>query len=225
MSQNENYVNIIKREMSKLKKPVTLKVFTSSREETGIQECYNCDEILSLLKIYEEHSNGMLKIDELSISEDPEFARKYDIQRVPTILFIDEKGTEYIRYLAAPRGQEVQPFVQALFAFAGGQNYYENAIQQNLDRIPPSTIKVMITMQCPYCPEVVKSANLFAIASKGKIRTIVVDILANQDIGQYYSAEGVPYTIINEQRPIQGMVGGQQLLRALIGGNVNVQYR
>lgn len=43
MSQNENYVNIIKREMSKLKKPVTLKVFTSSREETGIQECYNCD--------------------------------------------------------------------------------------------------------------------------------------------------------------------------------------
>ncbi|TXT58406.1 MAG: Thioredoxin [Promethearchaeota archaeon] len=222
---NENYINVIKREMRKLKKPVTLKVFTSSKETEGIKECFNCGEILSLLRIYEEHSNGMLTVEELSINKNLEFAKEYDIQRVPTILFIDEKGNEYIRYLAAPRGKEVQPFVQALFAFAGGNNYYENAIKQNLERIPPSTIKVMITMQCPYCPEVVKNANLFAIASKGKIRTVVVDIMANQDIGQYYSTEGVPYTIINENRPIQGMIGADQLLRTLIGGNINVQYR
>ncbi|TFF95957.1 MAG: hypothetical protein EU544_01640, partial [Promethearchaeota archaeon] len=154
----------------------------------------------------------------------PEFAKRYDVQRVPTILFVDEKGVEYVRYLAAPQAGEIQPFVQTIFAFAGGPNYYEATIQQNLARIQPSTLKIMITMSCPYCPQVVTTANLFAIASKGKIRSVVVDIMANQDIGQYYDASGVPYTIINDQKTLRGMVGPNEILRALIGSNIKVSY-
>ncbi|MFX1591012.1 MAG: thioredoxin family protein, partial [Promethearchaeota archaeon] len=129
-----------------------------------------------------------------------------------------------IRYLAAPQGGEIQPFIQALFAFAGAPNYYDATIKQNLNRIQPSTIKVMITETCPYCPQVASTCNLFAIASDGKIRTIIVDIMANPDIGQYYDAAGVPYTIINDQKPLVGMVGANEILRALIGGNIRVTY-
>ena len=166
----------------------------------------------------------MLTIEELCIDEKPEFAKKYDITRVPTILFIDDQGQEIIRYLAAPRGGEIQPFVQALFAFAGAPNYYEATIKQNLTRIKPSTIKVMITETCPYCPQVVDIASKFALASNGKIRTVVVDIMANPDIGQYYDAAGVPYTIINDKKTLVGMVGAPEILKALIGGNIRVQY-
>lgn len=227
MSQDDKYREIIKKEMAKLTKPVRLKVFTSQTAQpdgTKIRACMDCGQFMSLLRVYEENSNGMLTIEELSIDDHPEFAKKYDIQRVPTILFIDDNGTEYIRYLAAPQGGEIQPFVQALFVFAGAPNYYEAAIKQNLGRIEPSTIKVMITESCPYCPSVVSTASQFALASGGKIRTVVIDIIANPDIGQYYDAAGVPYTVINDKKTLVGMVGANEIIRELIGGNIRVQY-
>ena len=213
--------------MAKLKRPVKLKVFTSQRTQsdgTKIKACMDCGQFMTLLRIYEENSNGMLTIEEMSIDDNPEFAKQYDISRVPTILFIDNNGREIIRYLAAPQGAEIQPFIQSIFTFAGAPNYYESTIKQNLDRIQPSTLKIMMTETCPYCPQVITIANMFAIASEGKIRTIIIDINANQDIGQYYDAAGVPYTIINDQRTITGMVGPNEILRALIGGNIRVSY-
>ena len=227
MSADDRYKEIIKREMSKLKKPVKLRVFTShgtGSDGKKIQACMDCGQFMSLLRIYEENSNGMLTIEEMSIDDNPQFAKQYDIQRVPTILFIDEKGRELIRYLAAPKAGEIQPFIQAVFAFAGAGNYYEATIKQNLDRIPPSTIKVMITNSCPYCPQVAQVANLFALAGDGKIRTVIVDIMANPDIGGFYDAAGVPYTVINERPAISGMVGPNEILKALIGGNIRVSY-
>ena len=227
MSQDDKYREIIKKEMAKLKRPVKLKVFTSQSarpDGTKIRACMDCDQFMALLRVYEENSNGMLKIEELSIDENPEFTNRYDIQRVPTILFVDEKGTEYIRYLAAPKGPEIQPFIQAIFTFAGAPNYYEATIKQNLNRIDPTTIKVMITNTCPYCPQVATTANLFALASEGKIRTIIIDIHANPDIGQYYDAAGVPYTIINDQKTLVGMVGPNEIIRELIVGNIRIQY-
>lgn len=227
MSQDDRYKQIIKREMAKLKKPVKLKVFTSQKVEpngTKIRACMDCDQFMALLRVYEENSNGMLTIEELSIDDHPEFAKRYDITRVPTILFIDNNEREIIRYLAAPKGGEIQPFIQAIFTFAGAPNYYEATIKQNLDRIPPSTIKVMMTETCPYCPQVIAISNSFAIASEGKIRTLIIDIMANPDIGQYYDAAGVPYTIINDQKTLVGMVGPNEILRELIGGNIHVQY-
>lgn len=213
--------------MAKLKRPVKLKVFTSQRTQsdgTKIKACMDCGQFMTLLRIYQENSNGMLTIEEMSIDDNPEFAKQYDISRVPTILFIDNNGREIIRYLAAPQGAEIQPFIQSIFTFAGAPNYYESTIKQNLDRIQPSTLKIMMTETCPYCPQVITIANMFAIASEGKIRTIIIDINANQDIGQYYDAAGVPYTIINDQRTITGMVGPNEILRALIGGNIRVSY-
>ena len=227
MSQDDKYRDIIKREMSKLKRPVKLKVFTSQSARpngTKIRACMDCNQFMALLRIYEENSNGLLTVEELSIDENPEFAKRYDIQRVPTILFVDEEGIEYIRYLAAPKGPEIQPFIQALFAFAGAPNYYEAAIKQNLNRINPATVKVMITNSCPYCPQVATITNLFALASGGKIRSIIIDINANPDIGQFYDAAGVPYTIINDQKTLVGMVGPNEIIRELIGGNIRVQY-
>ncbi|MHA2049537.1 MAG: thioredoxin family protein [Promethearchaeota archaeon] len=227
MSQDDKYKEIIKAEMAKLSKPVKLKVFTSQKVQadgTKIKACMDCGQFMALLRVYEENSNGMLTIEEMSIDDNPEFAKKYDISRVPTILFIDNEGNEIIRYLAAPKGGEIQPFIQSLFTFAGMPNYYEATIKQNLSRIEPSTIKVMITETCPYCPQVVQIVNNFASASGGKIRSIIIDIAANPDIGQYYDASGVPYTIINDKKTLVGMVGAPEILRALIGGNIRVQY-
>lgn len=227
MSQDDRYKEIIKKEMAKLTKPVKLKVFTSEKvgpDGTKIRACMDCGQFMALLRVYEENSNGMLTIEELSIDDNPQFAKMYDITRVPTILFIDNNGREVIRYIAAPKGAEIQPFIQAIFAFAGAPNYYERTIKQNLDRIPQSTIKIMMTDTCPYCPKQISTANLFALASDGKIRSVIIDILANPDIGSFYDAAGVPYTIINDSKTLVGLTPPVDILKALIGGNIRVQY-
>ena len=69
MSQDDKYKEIIKREMAKLTKPVTLKVFTSQRTGTDgskIRACMDCGQFMALLRVYEENSNGLLTIEELS---------------------------------------------------------------------------------------------------------------------------------------------------------------
>ena len=114
MSQDDKYKEIIQKEMAKLTKPVKLKVFTSKKSQPDgsfIRECQECNTFMTLLKVYEANSNGMLTIEELSIYDNPEFAKKYGVERVPTILFIDNEGREIIRYLAAPQGGEIQPFL------------------------------------------------------------------------------------------------------------------
>ncbi len=227
MSQDDKYKEIIKTEMAKLNRPVTLKVFTCKEKlpnGSQIRECMDCGQFMALLRVYEENSNGMLTIEELCIDDNPEFAKQYDISRIPTILFIDDQGREVIRYLASPKGGEIQPFIQAVFAFAGAPNYYESTIRQNLDRIEPSTIKVMMTETCPYCPQQVSTVNMFALASDGKIKAIIIDIIANPDIGNYYDAAGVPYTIINDSNTLVGLTPPADILKALIGGNIKVQY-
>ena len=64
--------------MAKLRKPVRLKVFTCKRSPPSgspIRECMDCGEVMGLLKIYEENSNGMLTIEEMCIDDNPEFAK------------------------------------------------------------------------------------------------------------------------------------------------------
>ena len=66
---------------------------------------------------------------------------------------------------------------------------------------------------------------LIDIIEKGKLKSVIVDIIENPDIGQYYKASGVPYTIINERPAIQGMIPAHELLHELIGSNMNIQHR
>ena len=125
---------MIREEMKKLTNPVKLTVFVNKNRNPQ-----NYEYTMSILKLYEENSEGMLKFEELEIGNNPDLEKKYKIERAPTILFIDNEGNELIRYLAAPQGSEIQPFIQALLILAGASNYYEATIKENLNKIASST--------------------------------------------------------------------------------------
>jgi alkyl hydroperoxide reductase subunit AhpF len=213
------FKKMIREEMKKLSNPVKLLVFIN---KYGAPQNY--EYTMSILKEYEENSNGMLTIEELLVGKNPDLDKKYNIQRDLTILFIDNEGKELIRYLAAPQGSEVQPFIQALLIFAGAPNYYEDAIKKNLNRIAPSTIKVMVTNSCVYCAQMVNIVSQFALASGGKIRAVIIDTMENPDIVDQFDASTVPYTIINEKKPLLGLFEPNEILKALIGENSAIQY-
>jgi len=206
-----NYIfnKMIQDEMIKLTKPVEISFFIGQNIEDN-------EKMRSILKVYEENSNELLSIKEIS---DPMISENYNLKHFPAILFINNNGDEIIRYLAKPFGAEIRAFVETLTTFSGEDNYYGLIINENMQKIKPSTIRVMITDSCAYCPEIIKFVNKFALASNGKIKSVIVDIMTHPDIGKSYDVSSVPFTIINDKKTFIGMVGAEEVLQELIGGN------
>ena len=157
MSLAEKNEQNLKNEMSKLKNEVTLKIFTDAKSNDDGQKtrrCMACERTLNTLNQLALFSNGKLTIEEFSTEEDPQKSEKYDIQRIPTLLFLDEEGKELIRYVAEPQGGLLIPFLITLQIYSGKHSYYRDAIKGNLKNIEDSKIEVFITQTCPYCPQI-----------------------------------------------------------------------
>ncbi len=201
---------MIREEIKKLNEPVTLKIFTSSK---NLQESVKMMEVMD---IYQKASNEMLKIEEYKLETNSDLVKKYEIQQAPTILMIDAKDQVIIRYLAVPSAAKIQPFVQALMVLTGTPNYYENIIRENLNKINSTVIKVLITDYCAYCSTVISICSQFALASEGKLRTIIIDIMAYPNISEQYNVSTVPTLIINEDKKLIGDITAEELLNELI---------
>ena len=201
---------MIRDEIKKLNKPVTLKIFTSSK---NLQESVKMMEVMD---VYQKASNGLLKIEELRLESNPDLAKKYEIQEVPVILITDANDQVIIRYLAVPMAAKIQPFIQALMVLTGTPNYYENIIRENLNKINPTDIKVLITDYCAYCSTIVSICSQFALASDGRIRTSVIDIMVFPEISEKYNVNTVPTIVINDDKKLIGDVTAEELLHELI---------
>lgn len=213
-------LNNIKREMAKLKNNVVLKLFTDFKiQEDGskLRKCMACEGAYELLKILEDSSDGKLRIEEISTEENEEETEKYNVSRIPAILFIDESGAEVIRYLAYPTGSEFVPFLNSIQYFSGVRPYYADQIIAHLKKIDKSNMKIFITPTCPYCPVTVPVLTLFAIVSKGKLSAEIIDVNLNPDMGIKYKVQSVPHTVINEKKHIFGQFSPQDLLDKLVG--------
>ncbi len=203
------YNKLIRKEMERLKKPVQITFILSKNEE-------NNDYLRTVIKTYEESSENLLTVNEIS---DQIFLKENLIEYLPAILFFNAQNEEIIRYQANPFGAEIKPFVDTLVTFSGELNYYGSVIQQNLDTMVPSVIKVMITESCAYCPEIVSFVNQFAIASNGKIKSQIIDIMAHPEIGNNFDTLSVPLTVINDRKTFEGIIGPNEVLKELIRGN------
>ncbi len=218
---SENEMNNIKREMAKLKEKVVLKLFTDFKikeDGTKIRKCMACEGTYELLKILADHSNGKLEIEEISTEENEEKAKKFNVNKIPAILFVDDNDKEIIRYLAHPIGSEFVPFLNSIQYFSGVRPYYADQILTHLKKINNAKMKIFITPTCPYCPATVPVLTLFAIVSKGKITVEVIDVNMNPDLGMKYQVQGVPHTVVNEKDHIYGMFTPQDLLDKLTKG-------
>ncbi len=218
---SENELANVKREMSKLKNEVTLKLFTDFKTQAGgskLRNCMACEASYELLKTLTNYSEGKLKIEEFSIIENEEQAKKYGVSRIPAILFVDEEGKEVLRYSTNPTGAEFVPFLNSIQYFSGVRPYYADQIITHLKKIPNSKSKIFITPTCPYCPATVPVLTLFAIVSKGKLTVDVIDVDLNPDIAMKYQVQSVPHTVINEKDHIFGMFTPQDLLDKLTKG-------
>jgi glutaredoxin-like protein len=191
---------------------VHLKVFTTLTG-AGYRQCPACENVIDLVKQLKERSAGLIDYEEISITEDPDAAAKYKVERAPTII-VQGHG---IRYTGAPIGQEAAPFVfSVVMASNGAKNPMASALPQVIfDRIKKSRVELIVTPTCPYCAQAALIENALAMLSNGKIVIDIVESYENPDIAKKYGVSAVPVTVVNGTQKIVGVPNVAQLLAAM----------
>jgi thioredoxin reductase (NADPH) len=128
---------------------------------------------------------------------DHELAKKWDVDRSPTILFDPEHYS--IRWLGAPLGEEGRIFIETLVMLGSRQTALREQSARILDAITdPRQVKLFVSLTCPYCPQQAVNALKAAITEPDKISLELIDTQANPDLTERYSAYSTPITFANE---------------------------
>jgi len=124
-------------------------------------------------------------------------ARKRNVEYSPTLLFDPDRYN--VRWLGAPMGEEGRSFVEALIMMGYRETNLSEESRKILQRIEsPRNIKVFVSPSCPYCPQQVVNALKAAIEKPELVSLEIIDIQANPEIADQYSAQSVPQTFADD---------------------------
>lgn len=102
-----------------------------------------------------------------------------------------------IVYEAIPGGHEFNSFLLGMLQMAGGAKPLEDGIKQRIDAIKAVDLKVMITLSCSMCPDVVVACQRIAF-ERPEVHTTIIDIAHNLDLRQKHNVMSVPCLLIND---------------------------
>lgn len=144
------------------------------------------------------------KIDFREYDLNHELARKWDVTVAPCLLFDPDRYN--IRYLGTPYGEETRTFMGTLILVAHRQSNLSEPSQKAVQKVDsPRRIKVFVSPTCPYCPEQAIHAVKAAIEMPELLSVEMIDIQANPDLANQYSAFSVPQTFANDILVGQGL--------------------
>jgi thioredoxin reductase (NADPH) len=130
-------------------------------------------------------------------------AKKMNVNRAPTLLFDPDRYR--IRWLGAPIGEEAKTFVEAVLMAGNRSSGLSQESLKVLNKITsPRAIKVFVSPSCPYCPQQAVNALKAAVEKPDSLSLELIDIQANPDLADQYSAQSVPQTYANEVLVAQG---------------------
>ena len=125
-------------------------------------------------------------------------ATKWKVEYSPTLLLDPEHYT--IRWYGAPFGEESRTFLEALIMMGyGNANISDDSMKILKDIHSPRKIKVFVSPTCPYCPQQAVNTLKAAIERPDIISLEIIDIQANPELAEKYSAQSVPQTYANEK--------------------------
>jgi len=132
-----------------------------------------------------------------------ESAQKWNVEHSPTLVFDPEHHN--IRWLGAPLGEEGRIFLEALLLIGFQQSNLNKDSLRVIEQIDqPRNIKVFVSASCPYCPQQAVNALKAAVEKPDLISLEIIDIQANPELADQYSAQSVPQTYANDILIAQG---------------------
>ena len=186
---NDQIMNQLRATFEQLPEDITLYFFTEKFKDDVFSETTR-----QIVRAFRELTT---KITFREYDLTHEMAKKWQVNRHNTLLICPERYN--IRWFGAPMGEEGRTFLETLILCGlGKSNMSETAanVLQNLDS--PRTVKLFVSATCPYCPQQAVNAVKSAIERPDMVSLEMIDIQANPDLTEQYSAFSVPQAFAND---------------------------
>jgi thioredoxin reductase (NADPH) len=211
---DEESSKILKKKFeNEMRREVKLKAFLDEGRENKRSK-YLVEEFLKELK---EISEG--RIDFEIYQKDSEEAKKYGVDKTPTIL-IDPDNSYKIVYLGVPLGEEAWAFIQTIIQVSKNESSLTQTSKEKLRQLKEGReIMTFVTPKCPYCPYQVLLANNVAIEAKGIVKSICIDALEFPELAEKFEVTAVPHTVINGKTSSIGVQPEEKFIDDVIRGD------
>ena len=134
----------------------------------------------------------------------------------PCVKICLEDGTETgLAFHGVPSGHEFTSFVLGLYNAAGpGQAIDEDTKQKIAAITKPTDMKILVTLSCTMCPDLVKAAQRIAAENRA-ITAQVYDIRHFEQLKSRYNVMSVPCLVVNDEKVSFGKKNIHQILELL----------
>ena len=134
----------------------------------------------------------------------------------PCVKVCLEDGTDTgLAFHGVPSGHEFTSFVLGLYNAAGpGQTIDEDTRQRIAAITKPTDMKILVTLSCTMCPDLVKAAQRIA-AENPLITAQVYDIRHFEQLKNRYNVMSVPCLVINDETVSFGKKNVSQILELI----------
>ena len=131
----------------------------------------------------------------------------------PCVIVCKADGTETgLAFHGVPSGHEFTSFVLGLYNAAGpGQALDETTRQQITTLADKTEMKILVTLSCTMCPDLVVAAQRIA-AENPNVTAHVYDIRHFENLKNQYNVMSVPCLVVNDKRVSFGKKSIQQVL-------------
>ena len=120
-----------------------------------------------------------------------------------------------LSFHGVPGGHEFTSFVLGLYNAAGpGQSLDEEARQAIASLKNPVQMKILVSLSCTMCPDLVVAAQHMA-ALNPLVKAAVYDLAHFEQLKERYRVMSVPCLVVNDERITFGKKNIQQLLSFL----------
>jgi len=194
--------------LSNMEDKVEILVFTS---ETS---CFSCSKTETLMKELDQLSDKItVKMYDKDTNKD--MATKYNIELVPAIVIIGKEDYG-IKHYGFPSGNEFTPLLEAVISSSMVKPIASEEMAKKINTIGnPVEVKIFVTPTCPYCPDVVRGANYYALVSD-KISTVIIMSNEFEDYSNKYKIKAVPTVIFNEKFSREGQMAEDAFVNYLV---------
>ena len=137
-------------------------------------------------------------------------------QETPCVKVCRTDGTETgLAFHGVPSGHEFTSFVLGLYNAAGPGQALDEMTRQQITAITNETnMKVLVTLSCTMCPDLVVAAQRIA-AENPNVTAQVYDVRHFENLKEQYNVMSVPCLVINEEKVLFGKRNIQQILEQL----------
>jgi NADH-dependent peroxiredoxin subunit F len=179
-----------------LKQPVSLILFT---QKHACRPCGEQEDILREVKALSDK----ITLEVKDLVDDAPLARAYRVDKVPGTVVLGKKDYG-IRFYGITAGYEFTSLIEAIAMVSRETSGLSPEAEPLLKIIDvPVHLEIMVTLTCPYCPQMVHVAHQLAMANDN-IRADMVESSEFPQLVQRYRVSGVPRTVINEAPAFEG---------------------